>query len=125
MDIYIYIDGSDLEEIADGISSSIESWLSESKAQAVLVNQISEPDETMCNKDLPDWELGINIKICKGKELKGPLNFLYGLAKEYKRDFVLGIFSSETQVTEDICFFGNEDGKPDVNEISSYIGINI
>ncbi len=125
MDIYIYIDGSDLDEIAGGISSSIEDWLSKSKTQAVLVNQIHESDETMREEDLPDWDLGIIIKINKGKKLKEPLNYLYGLAKEYKRDFVLGIITSDTQVKEDVCFFGNEEGKPDVNEISSYVGVQI
>lgn len=120
MNLYIYIDGSDLEEIADAISSSISDWLSQSKAHAELINQVGVQDI-----DLPDQRLGINLKISKGRELKEPLNLLYGLAKEHKRDFVLGIVNIETDLREDICYFGNEEGKPDFYEISSYLGVKV
>jgi hypothetical protein len=125
MDLYIYIDGSDLEEMADGISSSINDWLIKSNTKADMVNHVHGRNETQRDVDLPDWDLGINIKISKGRDLKGPLNFLYGLAKEYKREFVLGIVHKEGEIKEDICFFGYEEGKPDFYEISSYLGIKI
>ncbi|MES9861225.1 MAG: hypothetical protein ABW157_18010 [Candidatus Thiodiazotropha sp. LLP2] len=54
---------------------------------------------------------------------------LYGIlifeSKEYKRDIVLGIVNKETDLREDICYFGNEEGKPDFYEISGYLGVKV
>ena len=121
----MYIESSELADIATDVSKSIENWIKESSNQAVLVNSQPEQDDVMIDEDYPDWNLGINIEISKGRELKEPLNFLYKLAKKYKCDFVLGIFSGDQNTSEDICYFGNEEGKPDYCEISSYIGVKI
>lgn len=125
MEIFIYIDDSDLSEIANDVSSSLETWINESETKATLVNQKHAENEADSDDGVSDWKLGVNIEVSKGRQLKTLLNFLYKIAKEYKCDFVLGIFDSKTKTAENICYFGNEEGKPDVYEISSYLGIRI
>lgn len=125
MKLYIYIESSELADIASDTSKSIQSWITESASQAVLINSRAEQEDALEDTDFEDWHIGLNLDISKGRELKEPLNFLYKLAKKYKCDFVLGIFSGEQNNPEDICYFGFEEGKPDYCEISSYIGVKI
>ena len=124
MKIYIYIESSELEDIAEAASKSIESWVNEPANNATLVNSRSEESDEFDVADTQDWDIGIQLEISKGRELKEPLNFLNKLAKKHKCDFVLGIMD-EQDTKEDICYFGFEEGKPDYCEISSYIGVKI
>ncbi|MCW9018045.1 MAG: hypothetical protein OQJ89_13830, partial [Kangiellaceae bacterium] len=95
MNIYMYIESSELADIAEDVSTSIEAWISESCEQAILVNRQQEQDRSLSDEDYPDWDLGINIVISKGRELKEPLSFLYKLAKKHKCEFVLGLYNNE------------------------------
>ena len=121
MELYIYIDGSDLDEIAEPIENSIRGWIANGYDKVSLVNQRDMEAVGLSEADLPDWDLGVNIKVKGKSELKEPLNFLYSLAKKYKRDFVIGIFDPQSGVAEDVCYFGREEGRPDIHEISSYL----
>ncbi|MFT7562126.1 MAG: hypothetical protein ACI93R_004061 [Flavobacteriales bacterium] len=130
MNLYIYVDGTDLEEIEEKISSSISSWLSSlvsgtkegKKNTLVFVNQRTGAEHGS-EGDAPGWNLGVNLKVKSKRELKEPLNTLYLLAKEHKRDFVIGIINTKTGVNEDVCFFGHEEGRPDIYEVANYLGL--
>ena len=58
----------------------------------------------------------------KNQHLKDPLSFLHGVAKDHKVDFVVGFFE-ENGDSEDVCYFGHEEGKPDIVEIANYLGL--
>lgn len=114
MDLYFYIASDDLEELAEPISATLSSWIGEENERKTLVNQLEE------NK------LGVNISVDSKNQLKKPLKFLYTLAKEHKCDFVVGIFSGEASgdvVMEDVCYFGHEEGRPDMFEMANYLGL--
>jgi hypothetical protein len=116
MDIYTYVVAdSDIDDIAEELVRDIASWIEESESKAGLVN----------TRDVSDGGLGLHLSIRKGRELKEPLNFLYSITKKHKLDFVFGIIEGESGDREDICYFGNEEGKPDIYEISSYIGLKV
>jgi len=70
---------------------------------------------------LRSWELGITLRLKSKAELKEPLNFLYGLAKQTKCEFVVGIHHAADK--EDICYFGHEEGRPDMHEVAMYLGL--
>ena len=120
---YIFLDGQDLQEVEAPICSAISAWLEETEAEAVLVNSKSDNEDATAGAQA--WRLGLEMTLSKGKKLKAPIKFLYTLAKEYKRDFVVGVFDEQTGEPEDVCYFGNEEGAPDVFEISSYLGVKV
>jgi len=71
------------------------------------------------------WEQGVGVAlVAKAKgALKAPLNALYTIAKKHKCEFVVAIVSADGSEVEDVCYFGHEEGKPDVFEIASYLGL--
>ena len=118
MDLHIYIDDADLDEgdlhdLFEPVSASILAWIGEQKKSAqLLVKEASEGE---------DIKLGMSLQVKSKYKLKDPLNFLYTIAKEYKCEFAIAIVSSETGTTEDICYFGYEEGRPDLFEIANYL----
>lgn len=110
--LYMQVESEDLQELAAPLQSAISDWVNEKDTGAHL----------LCEKegDLVS-RLGINIQVRKKAGLKEPLRFLYEQARAHKCDFVLGVYDGDQQ--EDLCYFGNEEGKPDVFEIANYIGL--
>ncbi len=125
MKIYMYAVSDDLDEIMVPVAGSIGQWLAQddNKVEATLVNQ-------------PEAEVvGIHLQLKKTLHLKEPLNTLNRIAKQHKCDFVLGLLPDTNEGLdvnevpeaeedrEDICFFGYEEGKPDMFEVACYIGL--
>lgn len=121
MKIYLYLDSDDVDEIsvvAELLVTDVNVWLKESQSIAVLVNAQDEPGTRS------DWDLGLTIDTNKKAVLAKPLSFLYGLAKTYKQEFVVGIHDEGNASYENICYFGHEEGKPDVAEVACYLGLS-
>lgn len=114
--IYIYVDGSDLEEIEQPLSREINDWLYREKIIGQLVNTQHERTSDLKEDDFPDWDLGINIDIEVLPTLGKIMSDLYKLACLYNRDFVVGYYDSKNRITEDISFFGSESGKPKIEK---------
>lgn len=121
MKIYIYAVSDELDEIMVPVAGSIGQWLAQddNKVEATLVNK-------------PEAEVvGIHLQLKKTLHLKEPLNTLNRIAKQHKCDFVLGLLPEVSEAgtpeaeedREDICFFGYEEGKPDMFEVACYIGL--
>lgn len=114
MQICLYADCSDLEdEIIESLSSSLDPWVSEEKAL----------EKHVCPSS--GLTIGVRLQIRKGRELKNVINHLYRLAKETQSEFVVGLYNEGTQSIDEICYFGHEEGRPDLYEISSYIGVKV
>ena len=64
----------------------------------------------------------MNLTPKRRSELRKALDHLHSLAKQYRCDFVVGLASSNKGPAQDICYFGYEEGKPDVHEIANYLG---
>jgi len=111
MHIYFYLAGDDLEQSAEPIAEAIAQWLEGNETTAQLVNQ---QDDQML--------VGLTLETGKKAILKEPLNFLYDLAKVHKQEFVVGMLDEQGN-REDVCYFGFEEGRPDINEIGEYLGL--
>jgi len=111
MNVYMYIDGDELKEIAEAVVESLTGWIGEGNEKTSLVN------------DVENDTLGIQLVVEKKPQLKKPLNFLFSIAKEHKCDFVVGIICPDTGAREDVCYFGHEEGRPDMFEIGTYLGL--
>lgn len=110
--IFIQVESEDLQDIGTPIKEAIAVWVEEKDTGAHLLD---ERDGDLYRA------LGINIQVRKKAGLKEPLRFLYSLAQEHKCDFVLGVYDGDAK--EEICYFGVEEGKPDVFEIANYVGL--
>ncbi|MFT5718259.1 MAG: hypothetical protein ACI9T7_002466 [Oleiphilaceae bacterium] len=120
MHLHIYIDAANLEEgdlnkMHAPVSESISDWVGGTKKNMQLLSQLSETGDTL--------KLGMSLEIKSKFKLKDPLNFLYTLAKEHKCEFAIAIISTNTGDSEDICYFGFEEGRPDLFEIANYLDL--
>ena len=111
MKIYMLAEHDELDEIAAPMSEAIGDWLAKSDSRAELI----------CS-DEDNLQVGVFIETGKKMALKEPVNFLYSLAKEYKTEFVVGLIAEDGS-REKVCFFGFEEGRPDINELAQYLGL--
>ncbi|MCR8922980.1 hypothetical protein NO559_09360 [Dasania sp. GY-MA-18] len=115
MEIYCLIDSHDFaEEIAPqlaAIENAINAWLSESRSSATVYK----------NLDSEQPFIGLRIDTNRKLTLKKPIDLLYSLSQEYKFECVVGLIVNNEH--EDVCYFGAEEGAPDINEIASYLGL--
>jgi len=123
MNVYMYVEAIEIEEVdTTAIAESIAKWIADTESKAVLVQPNEDSEEELEESDR-ELTLGMTISITKGRQLKEPLNFLNKLAKDHKVDFVVGMVDDESGEEEDVCYFGHEEGRPDMFEISTYLGI--
>lgn len=132
--LYMYVDQSQLEEgefekLRNALQSPLYTWIEAYKHPVIYVGpnlQEADADQediaSATAQVFSEHELGIQIEVKKKQYLKEPLNFLYDLAKNEKCEFVIGFFE-EDGAREDVCYFGYEEGRPDLYEIANYVGL--
>jgi hypothetical protein len=88
--LYIYVDGSDLDEVAPDLRYRIEAFVAPYGGRVRVVDQRKE--EEPGPGDLPDWDLGVNFELdaLTDSEKKDLLLFFQSLSAEFRREFVLG-----------------------------------
>ena len=79
---YIYVDGSDLAEIASGLRTRIEDFVSFYGGRVRVVEQ----------RRRSGWDLGVNFEFdsLADAEKKDLLLFFQNLSAEFDRDFIIG-----------------------------------
>lgn len=123
MKIYLYIDNNELEEQAESIEQKVTEWLEANPGKSRWINRPAEVVDKVKLQRVGDWDMGLVIETGKKADLKEPLSFLYAIAKDHELDFVVGTYHEETGDSENICYFGFEEGKPDLFEIANYLGM--
>lgn len=124
MELQIYIDDSDLaqeriNEITPLIQSAIANWI---KEQTLNISLLSDSKSNI-NSNLNNEKLGVHLQIKSKFKLKEPLIFLYKLAKQHKCEFVIAMVDTNSGNTEEVCYFGDEEGRPDLFEIANYLSL--
>jgi len=126
MQIYILLDTSNLIDISElevdleKLLDDLKSWLKESDFAAEIVEENLPSDEL---SDPSEISAGIKFNISKRQRLKDPLNFIYSLAKSNKCEFSIAYYDKKSQAIEEVCYFGFEEGKPDLYEVATYLGL--
>ncbi len=124
MKIYLHLEADELDENEDRaeiLITAISEWLKEGKSAAQLVNANVEEG---AERGRTDWDIGLIIETRKKTILAKPLNFLYELAQKEQQEFVVGIYDETHSSYENVCYFGYEEGRPDLHEVASYLGIS-
>ena len=87
---YIYVDGSDLDEVAPELRARIETFVAPYGGRVRVVDQRDEDEQGSAG--LPDWDLGVNFEFdaLTDAEKKDLLLFFQSLSAEFGREFVLG-----------------------------------
>lgn len=109
--IYIYADGSDLEDIEVALLARIREFTDHWGVESVrLINDRHPRTSALAPEDLPDWNLGLNFEaahLCREK-IQSLVQFLAKVSVETNREFVIGAYYPETNITEDMCFVGSD-----------------
>lgn len=124
MKIYLYVDDAEFDEITDPVKAALDEWLDGDQGKnlnATLVCPDFENPEAIPAVGSDD--LGLVLETNKKFDLKEPLNFLNKLAREHELEFVVGRFDEHSGEPENVCYFGFEEGRPDLFEIGTYLGL--
>lgn len=114
MDIYMMVIADELAEVAESVVEAVNQALADESIRGELIDDRSDEDPQQ-------WRVGLRLSLNKKKWLQQPLNFLFSLCKADKIDFVVGFY--EDGEAEDVCYFGHNEGKPDLFEIGTYLGL--
>jgi hypothetical protein len=106
MDLYLRIVTELTDQQQESVDTLLNPWVDESQGKIGR-------DPSMPNRLL--------TRASRSQHLKIPINFLYQLARQQKIDFELGI--AESDQFEAICYFGHEEGRPDIFEMALYLGL--
>jgi len=130
--LYAYVEGSDLERVADFLDARFQQFVNSrhwTAGHASLVNQRHRDETCTRSEDLPSWDLGLNLELPNpGAEPPGWFAdveavalFLGKLHGESGRNFVIGISDTKTGITDDL--FAISTHLPDLDKLRSIIGI--
>jgi hypothetical protein len=114
MQVYLALvqDGDDevaAAKLASDVAQAINAWLGDGKKGV---------QSLAADAGGPGLEIAMNNKAA----LKEPLNALQIIATQNRCNFVVGMIDSDTGEKEDVCYFGHEEGRPDLYEIACYLG---
>lgn len=109
--IYVYVDGSDLEDVEGSLIEKLEHFSLMWGVDSVrVVNDRFPRTPDLAPEDLPDWNIGLNfeVKSLSPAELRKLIDFLSHTSAQTGRDFVIGIWHPSKWISEDWCFVGPE-----------------
>ena len=130
--LYAYIDGADLQGVAEVLDSRLAEFVEGRKwiaGRAWAVNKLHKDDAPLTDGDLPVWDLGINLQLPDpDKESPGWFAdveaiaaFVGTLRREFNRDFVIGMVDTQTGITDDL--FDVSTDSPNLASLRALIGV--
>jgi len=115
MKLYFLLDDEEPEAVADKLVAALGDWLASTQLELTVVDE--RPD------DVAQWQVGLQFECKRKAALKQPMEFLFTWAKKAEREFVIGSYDKKSGAREDVCYFGYEEGRPDLNEVAMYLGL--
>lgn len=108
MQLLISCHDEELLEHKSDLDEQLEAWVKDHEHFSVVIDEQSS---------------ALQVQVKKAEQLKLPLNFLYKMAKQYKLEFAISQLDDESGEWEEVCYFGHEEGKPDIFEVACYVGL--
>lgn len=109
MQVYMVLVQEDEQDVGAKVQQAISQWFGEGKTGVELI---------AIESGGPGLQLTPGSKF----DLKDPLNALQSIAKQHKCNFVVGTIADDGE-REDVCYFGHDEGRPDLHEIGCYLGL--
>ena len=109
MQVYLALVPDEERDVSAAVEQAINEWLAEGKESITFI---------AAEQGGPGLEVAMASKLA----LKEPLNALQAIATKQKCNFVVGSIDAESGEREDVCYFGHEEGRPDLHEIACYLG---
>ena len=114
-----YVDGSDLDGIADRLQSRFDDFASGRAwraAEVSVVNMRQPRNPNDSPEDLPQWDLGLNFTLPDRDQndeswrddVHATVDFLSMLNEEFGRDFVIAVHDRVKGFNEDVGFVASE-----------------
>jgi hypothetical protein len=112
--LYFYADGNDLHDDAALLLARFEEFVrgrTWTAGDVCVVDQIHDDDPTLQPGDLPDWDLGLNLRLSALRHDRPAgwfddviviVSFLRTLSDATGRAFVIGAAFASSQVSEDL-----------------------
>ncbi len=130
--LYAYVDGFDLEEIAEKLILSLENFISSREwvcKNVKIVNQHHLDDSTPGPGDIQNWDLGLNIDLPDlGEEELGWYSDIIAIATylgklygQIGKAFVIGIRDNNTGISEHLFYIDTKE--PNLDELKETIGV--
>lgn len=119
--LYIRVDGSDLSACEKSLMIEFEYLAARlHELEPKLVNFQHPKTPEMSPKDLPDWDIGLdlNLEAITKNHATAIASSLQQIAVETKRDFVVGL-TNEFGITEDIIFIHENSGNAEAEALCS------
>src|SRR5688572_23421367 len=97
--IYIYVDGSDLHDVAEPLKNRL-TELASQFPQLRVIDDRFERTPDMHPEDLPDWNLGLNFDLSRESTSFVPhlLESIKALSRESGRDFAVGYYDRRLKI---------------------------
>lgn len=112
--IYIYVDAPDDVKDFAATADAVRDW-TDGRDNVTWIHRTGDDAQR------GDLDAGIELNARRASDLKVPLNALYSIARQFRCDFVVG--KRVESGFEDVCYFGAEEGRPDMFEVATYLGI--
>ncbi len=130
--LYAYVDGFNLDEIAEKLTLSLEHFLSSREwrcENVTIVNERHLDDPTLGPGEVQNWDLGLTLDLPDlGKEEPGWFydilaiaTFLGKLYEQFGKVFVIGIGDNNTSISADLFYV--DTNKPNLDELKEIVGI--
>lgn len=114
MKLFIYVDTPDIEEVAEALLTAVTAWVADCNCTAEPVDRLDDVSGERL--------VGLRLDTSKKAVLKTALDSLHALAAIHKIDFVIG-YLDDAGAPHKVCYFGHEEGRPDIAEVGSYLGL--
>jgi hypothetical protein len=129
--LFAYVDGYDLDDVAADLERQFAAFVASRtwRSPDVWVVNQRDPAAPSDTKDLPQWDLGLNMDLPDpGAESPGwfadveaVVQFLARLHAATGRNFVIGIQDNEADFNEDL--FTVDSPTPDLARLRALIGV--
>ena len=130
--LYAYVDGADLEGVADMLEERFAEFVASRNwvaGSCTVVNQRHGEETCTQPGDLPLWDLGLNLELPDPDteppgwfaDVEAVAQFVGTLHREFGRDFIIGIADAQTHITEDL--FDVSTDSPDLGRLRAIIGV--
>ncbi len=130
--LYAYVDGSDLDDIAQTLNARFAEFVEGRRwvaGCASVVNQRHGVETCSQPGDLPLWDLGLNLELPDPDQLpadwfadlEAVAQFLGALHRDFSRTFIIGIADTQTGITDDL--FDVSSDVPDLGRLRAIVRV--